>query len=181
MSNDIKRDPLDLLLRIQQAQAGEDYGDGSSDMRRGVGFELEGNQLFAAIDEVAEIVTCEEITKVPLAKPWVLGVTNVRGSVYTVVDLAGFFGFRVKAVRNAIHVISIAARGFHTCLRVSEVRGLKQLPVDAIVEDNNMHESLKPFIKQTLSLDDGIWGEFDIAKLAQHEEFAQVGISRSAA
>lgn len=180
--NDIKRDPLDLLLRIQQAQAGEDVGDGSLNVRRGVGFEINGVQLVASLEQVSEIVKAEDITPVPLTPNWVLGVSNVRGNVFTIVDLPGFLGFKVKAIRSAINVIVLSAKGFRTAVRVSEVRGLRQLPEEmAEGQLEEMNERIRPYVNRVLHLEDGVWGEFDFMKLAQTDEFNSVGASEDAA
>ncbi len=180
--SDIKRDPLDLLLRIQQAQAGEDVGDGSLNIRRGVGFEINNVQLVAPLEQVGEIVKAETITPVPLTPAWVLGVSNVRGNVFTIVDLPGFLGFKVKAIRSAINVIVLSAKGFRTAVRVSEVRGLKQLPDDmAEGQLEEINDKIRPFINRVLHLEDGVWGEFDFMKLARTEEFISVGATEDAA
>jgi len=180
--NDIKRDPLDLLLRIQQAQAGEDLGDGTLNVRRGVGFEIEGVKLVAPLEQVAEIVKAEDITPVPLTPAWVLGVANVRGNVFTLVDLPGFLGFRVKAIRSALNVIVLSAKGFRTAVRVTEVRGLRQLPDEVTIGSvGTMHEQIRPYVTRVLNLEDGEWGEFDFSRLAATEEFVTVGAAQDVA
>jgi len=180
--SDIKRDPLDLLLRIQQAQAGEDLGDGSADVRRGVGFTLQGVQLFTPLEQVGEIVKCETITPVPLTPAWLIGVSNVRGSVVTIVDLPGFLGYRVKAIRGAISVIVLSAKGFRTAVKVSDIRGLKQLSKDAPETSvEQISERVRPYVSRAFELEEGVVGEFDFGRLVQTEEFLSVGVSEDAA
>ena len=56
--------------------------------------------IFAAADEpfaisigfLRDVLTIESITPLPGVAPWVLGLTNVRGTVVGVVDLARFLG-----------------------------------------------------------------------------------------
>ncbi len=42
---------------------------------------------------VLEMVEYQGLTKVPMMKPYVKGVTNIRGNIISVVDLQGRFGF----------------------------------------------------------------------------------------
>jgi len=147
-----------------------------------VGFEIEGVKLVAPLEQVAEIVKAEDITPVPLTPAWVLGVANVRGNVFTLVDLPGFLGFRVKAIRSAINVMVLSAKGFRTAVRVSEVRGLRQLP-EEVTEGNvdAIREQIRPYVSRVLNLEDGAWGEFDFSRLTAREEFVTVGAAEDVA
>jgi len=42
---------------------------------------------------VLEMVEYQGLTKVPMMKPYVKGVTNIRGNIISVIDLQGRFGF----------------------------------------------------------------------------------------
>jgi purine-binding chemotaxis protein CheW len=51
-----------------------------------------GEEYAISIVKVKEIVEYEEVTHVPNTPPWIRGVTNLRGRVIPVVDLAVKFG-----------------------------------------------------------------------------------------
>ncbi len=51
-----------------------------------------GEEYAIAIVKVREIIEYEVITTVPNTPPWISGVTNLRGRVIPVVDLAAKFG-----------------------------------------------------------------------------------------
>jgi len=186
--DDKKNEALDLLLRIQRAQAGEDVGERAG-YTRCVGFDINGHNLFAPVTAVSQVVKCETVTPVPLTKSWVLGVTNVRGSVYTVFDLAGFAGFRMRSTRGVMPIIVLSARGYSSAMRVSEVRGLKLVPDDAAHAEHPPElDALRPWLGRTISIavsdDDAtaeIWTELDIAKLTASEEFIAVSAKADAA
>jgi chemotaxis signal transduction protein len=54
---------------------------------------LEGRQIALALAALAEVAELGEITPMPLAPRWLLGVTNLRGTVTPVIDLAVLLGW----------------------------------------------------------------------------------------
>jgi twitching motility protein PilI len=44
------------------------------------------------LSHISEVITPSAIALVPLTQPWFLGVTNIRGKLFSVVDLANFKG-----------------------------------------------------------------------------------------
>jgi purine-binding chemotaxis protein CheW len=55
-------------------------------------FDLGGQQFATPIVSLRDILTLESITRTPGLASWVRGLTNVRGAVVGVVDLARFLG-----------------------------------------------------------------------------------------
>lgn len=68
--------------RLSGRQGGQEYD------WRGVVFEVGGQRLVAPIGEVSEILAMPEYTSVPLVKPWLLGIANVRGRLLPLTDLS---------------------------------------------------------------------------------------------
>ena len=58
----------------------------------GLGFNLLGQRLVASMDEVEELMRVPQVTRIPGVKNFVIGVSNVRGRLMTVIDLALLFG-----------------------------------------------------------------------------------------
>jgi len=57
-----------------------------------------GEEYAVNIGKVKEIVKYEAITTVPNTPPWISGVTNLRGTVVPVVDLAVKFGLAASGI-----------------------------------------------------------------------------------
>ena len=57
---------------------------------QGVVFEIGGQRLVAPMGQVSEILTMPEYTSVPLVKPWMLGIANIRGRLLPLTDLSRF-------------------------------------------------------------------------------------------
>ena len=87
-----------------------------------------GNQrLLVELAEAGEIVAMPPvIVPVPLTRDWFLGVTNVRGSLFTVVDLRRFAGDGVTEISKETRLLSLApSLGFNVTLVVSRMLGLR--------------------------------------------------------
>ena len=57
-----------------------------------LGMSCGGDRWLIRLADAGEVVTLPEIVPVPLTKPWYLGVANIRGNLYSVVDFARFLG-----------------------------------------------------------------------------------------
>jgi purine-binding chemotaxis protein CheW len=72
-------------------------------------FFIAGEEYAIGILQVREIIEYETVTRVPSAPPWIRGVTNLRGSVLPVVDLAMKFGLAPSTInrRSCIVVVEV--------------------------------------------------------------------------
>ncbi|MUG32659.1 chemotaxis protein CheW [Psychrobacter sanguinis] len=58
---------------------------------QGVAFCVAGLNFVAPIGEVTEVISFpNSLTEVPMSKPWLLGIANIRGQLLPLVDLASF-------------------------------------------------------------------------------------------
>ena len=53
-----------------------------------LGLACAGEQWLIRLSDAAEVIALPAIAAVPLTQPWFLGLANVRGNLYSVVDLA---------------------------------------------------------------------------------------------
>ena len=79
-----------------------------------------------ALDDAGEILPVPEVLPVPLTKPWYLGVANIRGGLFSVVDFAAFAGGE-PAVRGADSRLVLAGPrfGINAALLVTRMLGLR--------------------------------------------------------
>src|SRR5690606_39705097 len=66
---------------------------------RGVGYRVGKRMLASGFDEVVEILPLPQLTPVPGAQSWMLGVANIRGTLLPVVDLRLF----LEGERTVMH------------------------------------------------------------------------------
>ena len=171
-------DPLQLLREIerrsQAAARGLPMQEESRDYWRGVGFVLGGQALLAPLEQVDEILTVPALTRVPLAKPWVLGIANVRGNLLPVMDLGAFLGLGATARDEATRVLAVREGEFFSGLLVSAVSGLQQ--IDSAERQEGLPEvapALQEFLSGAFRVDDGLRPVFDFTRLATHAGFIQ--------
>ena len=72
-------------------------------------FFLAGEEYAIPVLKVTEIIECSALTRVPGAPVWIRGVTNLRGSVVSVVDLAVKFGMAPSVItpKTCIVIVEI--------------------------------------------------------------------------
>lgn len=85
-----------------------------------LGFFVADEEYAVGILKVKEILQFEAITRVPGMPPTIRGVTNVRGSVVPVVDLAVRFGLPELSVtsRTCIVIVEVELEGERTTMGV---------------------------------------------------------------
>ena len=77
-----------------------------SDMRQYLAFRLEGETFCVDVAQVREVLDRTDVTKVPQTPDYMLGVTNLRGSVVPVIDLRQRFGMEaVELTRDSCIVV----------------------------------------------------------------------------
>lgn len=82
--------PYKLLVELDtrlQARVSDLGGGDAGDAWVGLNFRLGDTQYLAPQSEVREVITPPLYTRVPNAKPWLLGVANARGSLLPLIDL----------------------------------------------------------------------------------------------
>jgi purine-binding chemotaxis protein CheW len=76
---------------------------------------------------VREVYPLKEFTPIPGAPPFVLGVTNVRGQIVSVVDLKKFFGLPEKGLTDLSKTILISDGEMEFGLLADTVLGLRHI------------------------------------------------------
>lgn len=116
------------LLRLADLAKARATGRHDSDYTQwfGVAFEVAGQQLVAPMGEVSEILALPELTPIPLTKPWLLGVANVRGRLLPLVDLAKFLGLESRERLKSRKVMVIDQDGVFSGILVDQVMGMLQ-------------------------------------------------------
>ncbi|EXI66461.1 MAG: CheW-like domain protein [Candidatus Accumulibacter adjunctus] len=81
-----------------------------------------------------EIVPLTSLTTVPLTKAWFAGLANIRGNLYSVVDLSAFVGKDVTPRSTSSRLLLIGTRhGSNAALLVNRMIGLRN--VDALTPE----------------------------------------------
>jgi twitching motility protein PilI len=93
-----------------------------------LGFLAGGQHWLVDLDQINEVVTVPELTEVPWAKPWFVGVASVRGALYGCVDLAAYLGLAEPLPPGESRILLAHPRfGVNAALRVERALGLRSI------------------------------------------------------
>ncbi len=141
-----------------------------------LGLACGGERWLIRLSDAGEVVTLPEIIPVPLTRPWYVGIANIRGNLYSVIDFARFLA-RDSALGGGVSrlvVFGPRAGGINAGIVVQQVLGLRNI---AELAPTAPPEDAPAWYAQRWMDGDGhAWQEIDLAKLAQDPAFLQVGI-----
>jgi twitching motility protein PilI len=138
----------------------------------GVTFRLGGAQLACNIDRIHEILPLHAPTPVPGAKPWILGLANVRGNLMTVVDLGWFLGGEPAEVTSRSRLLATGPHKSPVGLLIDEVFGQRHfLYSDAQEAELPEDSPLRDLVRNQHQLGSELWQELDIDQLFKTAEF----------
>lgn len=151
-----------VLDRLQAQVAG------GSNSASTLGVQIGDGLWLVDMADVSEVLPPPSLTKVPLTKPWYCGVANVRGNLYSVVDLGVYTGGAPIPREGQGRVLLAAQKfAFNAGFLVSRVLGLRNSTDWQQTEEDG-----------EIRLQDGsgqVWRKLEIAKLLQQPEFLQIG------
>lgn len=146
---------------------------------RGVGFRIGHNRLAAGFDEVVEILPMPQVTPVPGAQPWMLGVANVRGNLLPIVDLKQFLEGERTVLHEGQRVLIVRQAGGDVAITIDELFGQRsfveeqELSADALAGHDFASGRYTHFVERGYRLGDDAWGIFSLQKLSRTPEFRQ--------
>ena len=141
----------------------------------GIGFRMGEQRLVAGLGEIGEILIYPELTKVPGAQPWVMGIANIRGSLIPILDLKGFICGKNTELNRRSRVLIIERDKHAAGLLVDEAMGMRYFFEEEQTPDLPAgDELLHAFLKGAYRQGDLHWGIFDVNQLVEHPKFYEV-------
>ena len=162
-----------LVERMQAARTGENV------QARQLGVSIGAQSWLLDLTEAGEIITVGSITQVPLTHPWFLGLTNLRGNLVSVVDLAHWMGQPPTVIDKEARIVAFGpSLSFNSALLVERVMGLRNVS-SMTLQDHSTRQA--PFDarwigRQFLDADGRLWSELKLAAMAQDTQVLHVGI-----
>lgn len=141
---------------------------------RGVGYRVGRHLLASGFDEVVEILPLPQVTPVPGAQPWMMGVANIRGSLLPVVDLRMFLEGERTVIHEGQRVLVVRQPGGNVAVTIDELFGQRSF----LEEQQSGHEVLaegrySSFIDRAYKVGGHAWGVFSLDRLSRTPEFRQ--------
>ena len=176
---DTTEHPVEALWRMQQEERakGNIPSGQDQDEKRwgGLAFEVGEIQLVTELTSVVDILDCPAVTPLPGTLPWLKGVCNVRGNIYSVVDLGVYLDVAPPLAANEGRLMVINDRELGCTLLVPKIFGLRYFNEQQLQPDTSgLAEVIQPYTKQAFKLDNQLWGVLDLDRLVKAEKFSQV-------
>lgn len=140
-----------------------------------VTFHLNNEVYGIAVMQVMEVLRSVEITPVPGAPDYVLGIINLRGNVVTVIDTRKRFSLPSKEVDDLSRIVIIESNGQVLGMLVdcvAEVVYLKESEID--IAPNVGNDESSRFIQGVHSKGDSLLILVDINKLLTQDEWEAI-------
>jgi twitching motility protein PilI len=146
----------------------------AQDLWRGVGYRVGKRHLVSDFREVVEIVPMPPITPVPGAQPWLLGVGNLRGNLFPVVDLKCFMEGERTVQQEGQRVLIMRQAGGDVALTIDELFGQRSFEQEQDTGTGDLASGrYAHFIDRAFHGDGHDWGVISLQLLSRTPEFRQ--------
>ena len=170
--------PFELLAEMERrsrdAHAGQSAGSNPAEWV-GVGFRIGEEQFVANREQVREVLMLpENMTRVPGANRWLLGIANLRGHLLPLIDLKLMLGSGRTTLRRTTRVISVNHREVPAGLVVDEVLGFRRFMDHEFA--NEAQETIvrcDRFLAGVYQRGDESWPVFNLSDLVESNVFLQ--------
>lgn len=170
---------IELLRLADLARARKSGRRGGQEFDwQGVVFELGGQRMVAPMGQVSEVLTMPEYTSLPLVKPWMLGIANIRGRLLPLTDLSQFLQVPSHLTQMSQRkVIVIEHDAVFSGLLVDRVLGIEQFTQDQYrAEAIDANSPFAPYNHGKFFKNDQDWYTFMPSLLVQDLQYADAAI-----
>ena len=172
------RTPFDTLAEYERRSlahaVAQPAREIAQDQYRGVGYRVGKRRLISNFGEVVEIVPMPPVTPVPGAQPWLLGIGNLRGNLFPVVDLKQFLEGERTVLHEGQRVLVMRQAGGDVALTIDELYGQRSFGEEQSVDPAPLAQGrYAHFVERAFHSDGADWGVFSLSRLARTPEFRQ--------
>lgn len=136
------------------------------------------NYFLAHLEDVSEVLAIPEIKKIPLTQDWALGLSNVRGNLYMVSDLAVFSGQFLANISSESRILLVNSfYETNAALVIDKLVGLRDVDTMIAVKSDEQEKKQFDWVGKSYKDVTGIvWQELNIGLLLKDNAFAHVAI-----
>lgn len=145
----------------------------------GVGFSCLGYRFIVPMGQISELMEVPSSTRLPGVQPWVIGLSNVRGRLLPLFDLARFVGGHISSQKKSHRVLVLETENLFSGLVVDRAFGMQHFVADTYeIFSGELPQGLKQFVNGSYRDSVGErWCVFDMGLLAQNPEFTNAAAS----
>jgi len=131
-------------------------------------FMLGGEQYALSAANINEVLRYSDITPVPGAPGFILGIINLRGDVVTVIDARAVFGLQPHLIAPQSRIIVVEIEDFIAGVLVDQVAAVIDLDASCIeAAPHTGEEASARFIQGVYNVDEALYILVDFAKLTE--------------
>ncbi|MDR1423098.1 MAG: chemotaxis protein CheW [Azoarcus sp.] len=165
-----------ISLRQFQENLSHRLAESHASERRGLlGVKAGEENWLLSLPEAGEIISPPALTPVPLTHEWYRGLVNVRGVLYSVIDLSRFHDGSLTITPGAqTRLLLIGARhGVHSAILVTRVLGLHN---EEDFEADEQASDERPWVSARQRDANGhLWLRLDVPRLLVNSIFLDAG------
>jgi twitching motility protein PilI len=157
----------DLVRRLNEAAVAD-----APSARLGV--QVGDERWLVRLEEAGEVIPVPPVAHVPLTQPWFRGLANIRGNLFSVIDLSAFQGRDPTPQTPDSRLLLVAERyNMSAALLVNRMLGLRHLQQ---FEDHAGRAERAWERAQFVDKDGQVWRELGMNELVYDENFLQAGL-----
>jgi twitching motility protein PilI len=140
-----------------------------------LGVKSGNNYWLVDLYDSGEVVPLPPLRTVPLTKHWFSGITNIRGTLYSVVDFSAFLGGDATPRNSDARLLLIGAKhGSNSALLVTRTLGLKAIDT---LQAKSVAAAPQAWLGERFSdSQDQSWTLLNVRQLLTDPDFLDVGL-----
>ena len=156
-----------ILARLEDAKK-----PGAAAQAGYLGVVIGSKNVLVNLQEISETLPILHIHRVPVVKPWFLGVANVRGVLYAINDLAQMLEYTFTPISSEARLLLMnEAITSNVAIVVNKMIGLRKLD-EMRLREELADESICLKAQTYEDQDNRVWYMLDCDKLVRSKEFA---------
>lgn len=173
----LRQQPFELLLALERSlrEARSDLSGETAWM--GLGVRVGDYRCALPRQDVREVISPLPLTRVPGARPWLLGIANLRGSLLPVFDLPAVAGLAPVADSRAARVLVFNSDQLPAGFLVHEVIGPRQF---SVAEQRRAHAEadhpFRPWLLGAFEREGESWLALSLHRLTASEHFVRTAV-----
>ncbi len=142
---------------------------------QGLGFQLGGVRLVSPLGEVGEIIQLPKLAALPVVKPWMRGIANVRGRLIPIIDLHDYFELTPTVQKSQWRVLIVEDADLVAGLIVEQSLGIQHFMQDSFeaVEGEDL-STLAPHVNGAFRHGGRMYYQIDLQTILRDEQFFDV-------
>lgn len=156
----------DLSARLVNLDAGQSASR--------LGLQIGAEKWLIDLADAGEVIPVPPIAAVPLTRAWFLGVANIRGKLYSIIDFPAFLGNAPLVATDQTRLLLLAEKyRMSSGLLINGVLGLYR--EEQLRAENNTART-QWSSAEYLDTQGNRWKQLDVRELVAHPDFLQVGV-----